>query len=240
MQVLGRIGVITVIVLGLAAGVAAQTEADLQQAFSAFFRTNDVRIDSVPDLYPGGYARVSVYARKASLGGLVVDEVWMRLVGMTVDVEALRQGTLRVTDYRDTALHARASIKSLEEYFLAGNAFKDIRLWSDGAYLFGEGTVPYNGQPIKIWLKGFFAVGGTKEVYFYVDNIRVNGWPMPTFLIRKLETEFNPVLSQNTWPVTFKIRSLKMTQDVFVISSQADPSAPCSYCTGGDAPLLTP
>lgn len=234
------LGVVLLAVLAVAGAASGQSEAELRQAFANFLSTKDVRIDSVPDLYPGGYARISVYARKANLGGMVVDEIWFRLVGASLDPAALQQGTLQFLDTRDTAMYARTSIKSLEDYFRAGNPIKDIRLWSDGDYLYGEGTVPLGGTLAKVWLKGFFAVGGTKEVYFYVDNLRINGLPVFDPIIRKLEADINPVLTQATWPVTFKIRALKITKDWFVVSSQQDPSAPCAFCTGGDSPSVAP
>ena len=229
-----------VLFLTLAGSAAGQADLDLSPAFATFLQTKDFRLDSVPDLYPGGYARISVYARRANLGGMLVDEVWFRLVGVTLDVQALRQGTLRITDYRETAMHARFTLRNLEEYFIAGNAFKDLRLWSDGEFLFGEGTVPFQGLPVKVWLKGFFAVGGTTDVYFYIDNLRVNGLPVLTSIIRRIEAEINPVLTQKTWPATFKIRSLKMTKEIFIVSSQANPNAPCAYCTSGDLPVVAP
>ncbi len=231
---------ITAIVLGLATAVAGQSEADLRQVFIAFFHTKEIRIDSVPDLYPGGYARISVHAKKATLGGLQVDEIWIRLIGVSLDVSAMRAGTLQISEYRGSALHGRVALKSLEEHFVAGNSFKDIRLWAEEGYLFGEGTILYNGHPLKVWLKGSFAVGETSEVFFHVDNMRVNALPVPTFLIRKLEGEVNPVLTQRAWPVTFKIRSLLTTKDVFVISTQADPTAPCTFCLAPDVPGPSP
>lgn len=229
-----------VLVLILAGSTAAQTDPDLRRAFGNFLQTKDVRVDSVPDLYAGGYARISVYARNASLGSMVVDEVWFRLVGVTLDPAALQQGTLRILDTRDTFMHARATIKNLEEYFRAGNPIKDIRLRSDGEYLYMEGTVPLVGVLTKVWLKGFFQVGGTKEVYFYINDLRLNGLPVFDPLIRTLEAKYNPVLTQATWPVTFKIRALKMTKEWFVVSSQPDPNAPCAYCTGGEEPNVSP
>lgn len=234
------VGIVVLVLLAVAGGASGQNDADLRQAFATFLATKEVRIDSVPDLYPGGFARISVYARKANLGGMVVDEIWFRLVGVSLDPAALLQGTLRFIDTRDTAMHARTSIKNLEDYFRAGNPIKDIRLWSDGEYLYGEGTVLLGGTPTRIWLKGFFVVGGTKDVYFYVDNLRINGLPIFDPIIRKLEADINPVLTQATWPVTFKIRALKITRDWFVVSSQQDPSAPCAFCTGGDSPSVAP
>jgi hypothetical protein len=215
-------------------------QAALRRAFARFIAAKEMRLDVVPDLYPGGYARISVYAKKAKLGGMLVDEVWFRLVGASLDVPALERGDLVIRETRDTALHARASIKRLEEYFQEGNPVKDIRLWSDGEYLYGRGTVPFAGAMARVYLRGFFAVGGTKDVYFYVDNLQVNGLPMLAPLIKKWENEINPILNQTDWPVTFKLRTLKMTKDSLVISSQADPEAPCHFCTGGDAATVTP
>jgi hypothetical protein len=212
----------------------------LRQAFGTFIPAREMRLDVVPDLYAGGFARISIYAKRASLGGMLVDEVWFRLVGVSLDAPALQRGQLVILDTRDTALHARASIKRLEEYFQEGNPVKDVRLWSDGQYLYGSGTVPVGGAMAKVSFRGFFAVGGTKDVYFYVDTLRVNGFPMLAPLIRKWEAEINPILRQTDWPVTFKLRTLKMTRDWLVVSSQADPEAPCLFCTGGDAPSVTP
>lgn len=232
--------ILAMVVLGSPAGAAADGEADLRRAFSSFIAAKELRFDTVPDLYPGGYARISVYAKQASLGGMIVDEAWFRLVGVSLDPAALGRGELRILDIRDSAMHIRASIKSLEEYFTQGNPIKDIRLWSDGEYLYGQGTVPLSGVFTRVYLKGFFAVGGTKEVYFYIQDLRVNGLPLFFPLIRKWEQDINPIFSQALWPVTFKIRALKMTKDWFVVSSQPDPNAPCSYCTGGDAPTVAP
>lgn len=230
------IGLVTVAV----APVSGQSEDDLHKLFAGFLKTKDIRIDAVPDLYPGGYARISVYARKANLGGMVVDEVWFRVVGASLDVAAARRGELRIESWRDSAIHARSTLKSLQDYFISGNAFKDIRLWSDGEFLYGEGTIPLNNLPVKVWLKGWFAVGGTKDVYFYIDNMRVAGLPVLDPIIRTLESKYNPILTQSTWPVTFVIRSLRVTRDVLVVSSQANPNSPCAFCTGGDAPIVNP
>lgn len=231
-----------VLVAGMRVSAAQPTDdqANLRRAFGNFIAAKEMRFDIVPDLYPGGYARISLYAKKASLGGLLVDEVWFRLVGVTLDAAALQRGELVILDTRDSALHARASIKRLEEYFREGNPVKDIRLWSDGQYLHGQGTVPLGGAMAKVYLRGFFAVGGTKDVYFYVDDLRVNGLPMFSPLIKKWEEEINPILRQTEWPVTFKIRSLKMTKEWLVVSSQVDTEAPCHFCTGGDAATVAP
>lgn len=226
--------------LAIAVPAHSQTEPDLQRMFAGMLKTQDVRIDSVPDIYPGGYARISVYARKASMGGVIVDEVWMRVVGATLDVAALRRGELRITDYRDSSIHVRLTWKGLQDYFVSINAFKDIRLWSDGEFVYGEGTVPLGEVPAKVWLKGFFVVGGTKDVYFYIYNMRVNGLPVFDPIIRVLEGKYNPVLTQSLWPVTFPLRSLKMNKDMAVISSLADATAPCAFCTSGDAPVVNP
>lgn len=221
------IGLLVFLLAGAAAG---QDDPDLVQAFSRFLKTEEIHMDTVPDLYEGGYARINLYARDASLGGLVMDEVWIRLVGITLDVERLRRGRLKILEYRGTAFHARATVQRLQEYFVAGNAFKDIRLWSDGKSLYGEGTVVYRGAAIKVWLKGHFSVSGTTEIFFHVENVRINGFPLFAPIIRIMEGQINPIVTQKTWPVTFTIRSLRMTTDGFVLSSQTDALAPCAIC----------
>lgn len=219
------------LLLALLGGVAAgQDDPALFRAFSKFLNTEDIQFDLVPDLYEGGYARISIHAKNATLGGMLVDEVWFKLVGISLDVASLQQGGIKVLDYRGTAFHTRVSVQRLQEYFLAMNAFKDIRLWSDGTSVYGEGTVPYGGLPIKIWLKGRFALNGGKEIHFHVENMRINGFPLFSPIIRILESQINPIMSQKDWPVTFPIRSLRMTTEGFFLSSQPDALAPCGIC----------
>ncbi len=211
-----------------------QDDDDLLRAFRGFLKTRELAIDTVPDLYPGGYARISVHARNANLGGMLVDDVWFSLIGVSLDPDALRKGRLRVLDHRGSGIHGRLRVQQLQDFFLSTNAFSDLRLWSDGTYLYGEGTFPYHGAPIRIWLKGRFSVNGTKDIYLHIDNMRVNGFPLFVPIIRILEAQINPVLSQRDWPVTFTIRSLRMTAEGFVLSSQADALAPCAFCGGSD------
>lgn len=208
----------------------------LRKAFGSFITAQDLRFDVVPDIYPGGYARISVYARKADLGGMVVDEAWFRLTGASLDPEALRRGELRVLELRDSAMHVRASLRSLEAYFQQGNGVRDVRLWSDGDHLFGQGVVPLVGVPARVSFKGSFAVGGTREVYFRISDLRLNGLPVLAPIVRRFEEDINPVFSQERWPVTFRIRALRMSREEFVVSSQADPAAPCSFCLDVDRP----
>lgn len=202
----------------------------LLKAFSGFLKTATLQVESVPDLYPGGYARISLYAQKASLGGLVVEEVWFKLVGASLDPGLLGRGKLKLTDARETAMHGRASIKGLESFFTSGDGIKDIRLWSDGQSLFAEGTVPLNGISVRVFLQGYFTVNGSKELFFHIQNARLNGLPIFSFLLRSMESKINPVMSQTAWPVTFNIRAIRMTKEEFLLSSQRDLAAPCGFC----------
>jgi len=232
--------VLAIVVLVPAVPAPADEGADLRRAFSRFISAKELRFDTVPDIYSGGYARISIYARRASVGGMIVDEAWFRLVGASLDPAALRRGELRILDVRDASMHVRASIKNLEEYFQQGDAIKDIKLWSDGEYLYGRGTVPLIGVPARVYLKGSFEVGGTKDVYFHITDLRVNGLPMFSPLIRKWERDINPVFKQTDWPITFKIRGLRMTSEWFVVSSQPDLNAPCDFCSGFESPHVRP
>lgn len=211
--------------------VSGQPDALLTRAIADFFRgAETLRIDAVPDLYEGGYARISVYAKRARVanGGLLVDEAWTRLRGVTLNVASLRQGVFSVESTRSSAVHLRVALRSLEQFFGA-HSYEDIRLWSDGEALYGTGTVPLLNRPTRVEWKGAFAVEGTKDLFFQVESLRVNGYPVPGALLRMLEKQFNPILSQQDWPVTYRFRSVRLTREDVIVSSEADPFV-CGFC----------
>ncbi|HEV8338279.1 MAG TPA: hypothetical protein VGR25_01310 [bacterium] len=223
-----------VLIAALAAGaVPARAEADarLTRALGSVFRAEVLRIDAVPDLYEGGYARISVYARRARVasGGPVIDEAWTRLRGVTLNAAELRRGSFDVESTRSTAIYLRVSLRSLERYF-AANDYEDIRLWSDGAAVYGTGMVPvFNNRRTRVEMKGAFAVEGTKDLFFHVESLRVNGFPVPEPLLRWLEKKFNPILGQQDWPVIYTFRSVRLTREDVIVSSETDPTV-CSFC----------
>jgi len=207
-------------------------EVLLRRALSTFFREAQVlRVDAVPDLYEGGYARVSVYAARATLsGGFRVDEAWVRIVGVSFDPQALRAGELKVDSVRDTAIHMRVSLQSLERYFMELNPWKDIRIWAQDGFLYARGTVLLARVPARVELRGVFGVANRPELYFYVERLRVNGLGVPAAVVRELERRYNPLLTQADWPVRFKLRSVRMTQEEVVISSDPLGSSGCTFC----------
>jgi len=178
---LRSLAIIAMTLITIAPAAADENDAQLRRGLLGFFRgAETLRIDAVPDLYEGGYARISVYAKRARLaeGGLLVDEAWVRLRGVTLSVPHFREGTFRVVSVRDAAIYLRISVRSLEQYFIAGNPWDDIRLWSEGGYLFARGTVPVIGIPTRVDMKGYFTVEGTHEIFFYVESLRVNWLPL--------------------------------------------------------------
>jgi hypothetical protein len=228
------------LLLAAAVGPSSADEGQLRRAFGAFMRSADeMRVEAIPDLYEGGYARISVTGRGVRLGtGMPIDEVAIRLVGVSLAPEALRRGTLRVLDIRDSALQVRVLLRSLQTHFNAGAPSGDIRLWASDGYLYGTGTVPFRDRPTHLRMKGFFAVSGTTEVYFYFESLHANGLPMPTAVVRDLERSLNPIVHQRTWPVTFKIRSVRLDAQSLTASTQGDGT--CASCGGGEAPSLAP
>lgn len=228
-----------VLLLLLPAASAVEPDPQLQRALQSFLRGAEVlRIDAVPDLYEGGYARISVYGRRVQVGGLRVDETMIRLTGVSLDPEALRAGTLKVLDFRDSAMQVRVLLKSLQDLFNAGSASGDILLSADNGYLLGTGTVMFNGRPTAMRMKGFFAVSGTTEIYFYFDTLHANGLPLPLVVIRDLERQMNPILHQRQWPITFKIKSVRLDSRGLTVSTQSDGS--CAACGGGEQPAYAP
>lgn len=235
---------IAVWLLVLSATSVASGAADplLQRAFDQLLgNPKELRVNAIPyPLRQGEYARVYLYARGARIGGLIVDELWIRLESLTVDLPALNGGILKAKDYLDSAIYARISIRSLEEFFLAANSFKDIRLWVEGGSIHGTGTVLFQGVPTKIRLSGFFAANGEPEVWFYVETLYLNLLPVPSLIYYQLERQINPILNLRSWPVVFKIRSVKVTREHIIIATQADLSKPCMICGGGEAPAFSP
>lgn len=236
----------------VAAAPAAADEALLRRAFESFLHSaEELRIEAIPDLYDGGYARVTVTGRRVRLTqGLRVDEALINLVGVSLDPEALRAGKLRVLDARDSAMQVRVLWRSMEEHFNAGTSkvlrdnlgsaspTQDIRLWEKDGYLYGSGTIMFGGTLRRMHMKGFFAVDGTTEIYFYIETLHANGLPLPISVIRGVERRINPVVHQRDWPVRFKIRSVRLDTEGLTISSRADAAAPGQ--TGGSSPTLSP
>jgi hypothetical protein len=229
--------------LAAAPPARGETDALLARAIGNFFREAEVlRIDAVPDLYEGGYARITFYARRARMAnsGLVVDEGWVQLRGATLHMGDLRRGSFTVMSTRSAMIHLRVSLRSLQQYFATVNPYNDIRLWSDGTFLFGSGTVPLFNRPTRVEMKGILLVVGTHELFFQVETLRVNGFPVPDPLLRPLERQFNPILSQQDWPMKFTFRSVRLSPEDLVVSSEL-PSTICTVCGGfGPPPSLNP
>jgi hypothetical protein len=238
-----RVAILVGVGVALAAGAspAAADEALLRRAFMAFMRSADeLRVEAIPDLYDGGYARISVSARRVQMGdGMRIDEAAIRLVGVTLDVAALQGGTLKVHEVRDSAMQVRTLLRSLQDHFNAGNPLDDIRLWSENGYLLGTGTVMYRLVPTRMRMKGFFAASGTSEVYFYFEWLFANGIPLPIFVTREIERQINPIVHQRQWPVQFKIRTVLLDAQGLTVSTQA--SGACPTCGGGGGqPQIAP
>lgn len=191
-----------------------------------------LRLDVVPDLYEGGYARISVYARDVDIKGMRVDEMWIRLVGATLDPAALREGTLKVLQLRDSALYGKLRLASVQDFLNHQGAVQDVRLAPNGDGITATGTLVYNGVPTHVRMQGVFQVYGEPEVFFHIETLFVNSIPMPYVLVDRVERQLNPVVDLRSWPVAFKIRSFRQTPDGFVLSSQRDFSQPCNDCGG--------
>lgn len=234
------LGLVMLMVIALAGLPARADETLLRRAFSAFMRSaEELRIEAIPDLYEGGYARITAVGKRVVLiDGMRVDEAMVNLVGVSLDPAALQAGALKVLDFRDSAFQAKVMLRSVQEYFNANRIIDDMRLWVEDGYLLGTGTVNFRGQQTRMRMKGFFAVSGTTEVWFYFDTLHANNFPLPVAVIRDIERQINPVINQTTWPVTFKIRALRLDAQSLSLSSRSDGS--CPSCGGGQQPVYNP
>ena len=196
-----------------------------------------MRMDVVPDIYEGGYARVSVYAQQAAVGGMRVDEMWIRLVGVSFDPAELRRGTLKVLQVRDSGVYGKLNLQNVEAFLRQQGAIQDVQLTRDGDSIIATGTVLYNGVPAHARIRGVFQVYGEPEIYFHIQALFVNSLPVPYVVVDNLERSMNPVVDFRSWPVPFKIRTFRSTPEGFVLSSQRDFSQPCKDCGGPELRL---
>ena len=197
-----------------------------------------MRLDVVPDVYEGGYARISVYAQGAAVGGMRIDETWIRLIGASFDPAQLRDGTLKVLQVRDSGVYGRLNLKNIETFLAQQGTVKDLRLSRDEDMVVATGLLTFNGVPAHVQMKGLFQVYGEPQIYFHIRAMAVNGIPVPFALVERLERQLNPVVDFRSWPVPFKIRSFRATRDGFILSSQRDFSQPCNDCGGPELRLV--
>jgi hypothetical protein len=191
-----------------------------------------LRIEAVPDLYEGGYARISAYARNVVIKGMRIDEMWINLVGASLDPAALRAGTLKVLQLRDSSIYGKLRLANVQDFLNQQGAVQDVRLTADGDDITATGTLMYNGIPTHVRMQGVFQVYGEPEVFFHIEELFVNSIPMPYVLVDRVERQMNPVVDLRSWPVAFKLRTFRQTRDGFILSSQRDLSQPCNDCGG--------
>jgi len=217
------------------AGAAPQTTStqELRTLFSHLLGDPPlIHMEAVPDIYDGGYARVSVYGRHVMIKGMLIDELWIKLVGVSFDPAELRRGTLKVTDIRDNAIYGKLSLVAVQDFLNRQAAVQDVHLGVNAEAITGAATVVYNGIPTRVRMQGIFQVYGDPEVFFHIQTLSVNSIPVPYILAANLERQINPVVDFRTWPVQFKIRTFKQTPEGFVLSSQRDFAQPCNTCGG--------
>ncbi len=236
---MARRGIVVLILLtwlGSAVPAHALTVADtavLEPLFRTLLADPPVlRLDVVPDLYEGGYARVSVYAEHPQIQGMRIDQLWIRLVGVSFDPDALKQGTLKVLDVRESAIYGKLSLASVQEYLNHQGAVRNVSLTVAGDSITASGTVLYNGAATRVRMQGEFQVYGAPEIFFHIQTLSVNSIPLPYVVVDRIERQMNPVVDFRTWPVPFPVRSFHQSADAFVLSSQADYSQPCEACGG--------
>jgi hypothetical protein len=248
MRMLRRIGGLVVIACLVGVFAPPRAAADIPFASVEVLRPifsrllgdpSRLRLDAVPDVYEGGYARVSVYAQDAEIKGMRIDEMWIRLIGVSFDPAQLRQGTLKVLEVRDSGLYGKLRLTNIQTFLGRQGTVQDVNLRRAGDAVIATGTVVYNGAPTRVRMQGVFQVYGEPEIYFHIQTLWVNSLPVPYVLVDQLERSMNPIVDFRTWPVPFKIRSFRTTPEGYVLSSQTDYSQPCNDC-GGPEIRLTP
>jgi hypothetical protein len=63
-----------------------------------------------------------------------------------------------------------------------------------------------------------------------VHALRVNGVPLPAPVVEEFERRINPLLDMAQWPVSFRIRSVRITPTHVVLTTLRRPTDPCDFC----------
>lgn len=213
------------------AAPAGGAEGALRGAFADLLGGPPVlRLEAVPDLQEGMYARISLYAQRARIAGLLVDHLWVRLRGITLDPEGLRRGRLRILAQRDAALHALVGLRSLEEFLARNPDVEEVRLEYHRGLIAGQGVLRMRGMPVRVGMVVGFEALGTPAVFVRVHALRVNGVPLPAPVVEEFERRINPLLDMAEWPVSFRIRSVRITSTHVVLTTLRHPADPCDFC----------
>ncbi len=215
-----------------AAAPAAGVDA-LQAVFSRLLGTPPViRVGAVPGARDGAYNQIGVYAEHAAIQGLRIDQLWFRLLGVSLDPAQLRRGTLQVLAIQTSAIYGKVSIDSVQDLLNHENTVKNVTLTADGATTVAAGTIVYSGLPTNVRMRGTFQVSGVPEIFFHLQELTVDALPMPGAVAAQVEQQINPVVDLRDWPVSFAIRTFRQTETGFILSSQADDTQPCDACIG--------
>jgi len=191
-----------------------------------------LRLDAVPGARDGMYERIGVYAEHAAIQGLLVDQLWFRLLGVTLDPSQLQHGTLQVLATQHSAIYGTVALKSVQNLLNHESAVTGVTLTADGASTIAAGTIVYAGLPTQVRMRGIFQVSGVPEIFFHLQELTVDALPMPSAVAEDLEQKINPVVDLRGWPVSFAIRTFRQTDAGFILSSQADNTRPCEACIG--------
>jgi hypothetical protein len=229
--------VVVICMGGLLLPAVAEPQTTSQEDLKALFghllgNPPFLHMEAVPDIYDGGYARVSLYGRNVNIKGMLIDELWIKLVGVSFDPAELRAGDIKILDIRDDAIYGKLSLAAVQDFLGRQASVSDVRLGTNAEAITGAATVNYNGIPTRVRMQGVFQVYGEPEVFFHIQALSVNSIPVPYILAANLERQINPVLDFRSWPVAFKIRTFKQTSRGFVLSSARDVSQPCNDCGG--------
>ncbi|MBM3449752.1 MAG: hypothetical protein FJX78_01970 [Armatimonadetes bacterium] len=195
-----------------------------------------LHMEVVHDLYENVYARISLYAQKAKISGMAVDELWVKLVGVTFDGAALRRGQIKATETRQSYLHGSVAISSIETYLASNKDVKEIKLEFDRGDIAGDALINIGGVYLRTRMRTFFEAAGTPEVYIRVRNLWVNGLPVPQPLVEMLERRINPLLDIRQWPMRFQMAGTRITPTSVILSTQKDLAAPCGFCVTPENP----
>jgi len=175
----------------------------------------------------GRYVGVSMVARRASAGGLALDEVSVHFRGVRLDVlRAVLFGQFIVR----SADGGRATVRLRQED--VQRALEDrshvegvtVKLAGGRAHL--AGTVTVAGAKVDVELAGTLVVENSRHVFLHVETMDVYGFSLPPGVANLVVAPLNPLLSADRLPVPLRLTAVEVRDGAAVISAEPINVAP--------------
>jgi hypothetical protein len=229
---------VSVVLLSLVAGlvvagaVLAVTVSEVQTAAEAALKKK-LRPDSlsvkVEPFESGNWTEQGRFkslvgeAENASVDGLVIESIRVKLFDVTLDLDdLLNWHRIKILSVENNRFSAKVSEDAINKFLATKNKdmkVKDLKVDFKGSKVEATGKYNLAGLGNQIKVLGYFEVKQGRLLNFFVEKAWVNGIPLPAGQVRNFMGKLNPVLDLDK--VTFQpnLRNVAIDEDKYMLLS---------------------